>query len=90
MNEQTPSESPQEKTRRLLEQMYGNGTTPQSLLSFGPAMSRPLSRSQKKTIQAELAAEDAMAEQEQGPMGPCEEVRLDLERSLRKKRRRKK
>jgi hypothetical protein len=90
MNKQIPSESPQEKTRRLLEQMYGKGTTPQSLLSFGQAMSRPLSRSQKKAIKAELACEDAMAEQEQSPMGPCEEAQLELARSLRKNRRKKK
>jgi hypothetical protein len=49
-----------ESQRRELEDRFGKGTTAQSLLAYGQAMSRAMSGISPGVIEAELAAEDAM------------------------------
>jgi hypothetical protein len=52
-----------ENERREYEARYGNGVTPQSLLAFGEmiaSMDRSRSEEDRRVIEAELAAEDAM------------------------------
>ena len=52
-----------ESERREYEARYGKGTTPQSLLAFGQliaSMERSHSEEDRRAIEAELAAEDAM------------------------------
>jgi hypothetical protein len=49
-----------ENERVEIERRYGKGATAQGLVEPGRAMSAPLADAQRETIEAELAAEDAM------------------------------
>lgn len=82
-------DSKQERVRRELEKMYGRGVTPQSLFGFGVAMSQEPTRSQQKTIDAMLAAEDAMREAEEGIDDPSERAMWEAGRSTRLRRKKK-
>jgi hypothetical protein len=57
-----------ENQRREHEARYGKGTSPQSLLAFGEmiaSMERSMSEDDRRAIEAERAAEDAMWKQRQ-------------------------